>query len=643
MAQDKTFPIAGRYRPVLDQKLADAGGALAVYAAADREDPAAALMAVECRRDLPPRADILEHAFAPLPGLLAPVAHGAAPAASGEAWFVICQAPPGPSLAAAGPVAESVLLDTVLPQLARTLDGLAARGLTHRGIRPANIFRAGSVITLGEAWAAPPGTFQPTVLEPPALGMCRPEARGAGSPADDVFALGATLLALVLGKLPLEGVPDEEIVRRQIEHGCFAALTAGARIGPRLAELLRAMLADEPGLRPLPHNLIAAAHGRLPRPPARPVRRAAAPITVGGLVSHDARSLAHAMAVRPSDAAALVRGGEVSRWLRRGLADPGTAGAVEEIVRIAGDDGTLIARAVAAIDPQAPLCWRGLALWPDGLGPAVARARAAGGPDLDALRDLVAQEGLAAWSEQRSSDEEAMALRRQARGLAAMVRHNGPAGGMDRVAFHLNPILAAEGAALAGRVVTALGALLPALEEAAGRSELRQQGPIDRALLPFLAEHLPGGVEREAAEMADATRPHLAALAQLRLVARMETRLLGPPTPKLAEWLAAGATAALGGIASRSRRKRLAAQLAELAPGGRIAPMLVVLESPQELAADRAGARAAEAERASLLASLAGLEVEARRRPVIARRVGREAAAAGGLLVTAALVLRLLI
>jgi len=643
MAQDRTFPIAGRYRPLLDRPLAEAGSPLAAFAAADREDPSASLMAVECRRDLPPRAAVLDADLADVPGLLRPLAHGAAPAAAGESWFVICPAPPGGSLAAAGPIPETALMGTVLPALARPLIALAARGFTHRAIRPGNIFRGAAGIVLGEAWAAPAGAFQPAALEPPYLGMCRPEARGAATPADDVFALGATLLALAHGRLPLDGVPEEEIVRRQIERGSFAALTDGARLSSAFAELLRALLADDPSLRPHAHNLISAAQGRLPRPTPRPMRRASTPLAIGGLVSRDMRSLAHAVATRPTDAAALIRGGDLPMWLRRNLGENGVAAAVDEITRLAGDDGTLIARTVAALDPLAPLCWRGIALWPDGIGPAIARARAASSPDLEPLREMIAQEGLTAWSDQRCDSETAMTHRREARGLAAMLRNPGPTGGLDRIAYHLNPLLPAEGAALAGTIVTDIDTLLPALEAAAQRPDLRQGSPIDRALLPFLAAHLPGGAEREAADLVNTAQPHLAPLAQLRLLARLETKLLGPATPHLAAWLAEGAAASPTGIASRSRRKRFAERLTELAPEGRIAPMLVLLESPDELSADRAEARAATAERNAILARIAALDDDRDHRPVAARRIGREAAAACGLLVTVFLAVRSLL
>lgn len=637
------FPIAGRYRPRLDTPLPESGSGLTAFAAADREDPSASLMAVQCRRDLPPCAALAGGDFTDIPGLLRPLASGVAPTANAEAWFLVCQAPPGASLASAGPMTEATVMGRVLPALARPLTALAARGLTHRAIRPSNIFSGGGNVVLGEAWSAPAGTFQPTVLEPPYLGMCRPEARGAASPADDVFSLGSTLLALALGHLPLTGVPDEEIVRRQIERGSFAALTEGARISPAFAELLRALLADEPTLRPHAHNLVSAAQGRLPRPSGRPVRRATMPLAIGGLASRDIRSLAHAVAVRPADAATLIRGGDLTTWLRRHLGENGVATTIEEILRSAGDDGTLTARTVAALDPLAPLCWRGIALWPDGIGPAIARARANQEPALETLRELIAQEGLTAWSEQRGDNETAMTYRREARGLAVMLRNPGPTGGIDRIAYHLNPLLPAEGAALAGRWVTKIDTLLPVLEAAAQNPELRQASPVDRALLPFIATHLPGGAEREGIDLVNTGQPHLAPIAQLRLLARLETKLIAPPTPNLAAWLAEGATISLTGVASRARRKRFSEKLQALAPEGRLAPMLVLLESPEEMSADRAEARAAEAERNSILDAIAALDQDRERRPIAARRIGREAAAACGLLVTVFLVVRSLI
>ena len=80
-----------------------------------------------------------------------------------------------------------------------------------------------------------------------------------------------------------------------------------------------------------------------------------------------------------------MRSNAVEQWLRRGLGDAQLAARVEELVRhrsldMPPDDGdgeaALVMRAIAVLDPLAPLCWRGLALWPDGIGTALAAAQA---------------------------------------------------------------------------------------------------------------------------------------------------------------------------------------------------------------------------------------------------------------------------
>jgi hypothetical protein len=224
---------------------------------------------------------------------------------------------------------------------------------------------------------------QSAVYEPPYSAMCLPAGRGDGSIADDVYALGVTLVALALGREPLEGLDPVAILRRKLAFGSYAALVGEARLPAAIGDLVRGMLAEDPEHRPPPTLLADPGAARARRVTARPPRRGQRALEVGTERVWDARSLAFVLANDPEEGGRLLRGGSIDRWLRRSLGDSATAVHIDEAGRLWASeslldpvraDAALVTRAVAALDPLAPLCWRGIAFWPDGLGPLLASA-----------------------------------------------------------------------------------------------------------------------------------------------------------------------------------------------------------------------------------------------------------------------------
>ena len=241
----------------------------------------------------------------------------------------------------------------------------------------------GQPLVLGAAWAAPPAMQQPALFEPPYSAMCHPAGRGDGSIADDVYALGVLLLTLALGRLPLAELDDAAILRRKLEVGSHGALVGDERLPPLVGDLLRGMLAEDPEHRPTPTLLTDPGVARSRRVAARPPRKAQRALPIGSIAVWDARTLAYAMAAEPEQAIGALRGGTAVSWLRRGLGESALATRVEDLVRHwlsespsneSRSDAMMLMRVVAAIDPLAPLCWYGVAMWPDGLGPLLAVA-----------------------------------------------------------------------------------------------------------------------------------------------------------------------------------------------------------------------------------------------------------------------------
>lgn len=657
-AQSGTL-IAGHYAVDIARPLASAGGGLPAFAVTDRRSGRGDLMAVQVPPDAAPRAHALNVlALTGADAVLTPIAHGPAALSPGggegrQAWFVISRTPPGPPIwqpgaASQPPWPEAELLECLLRPAAEALDWLAARHVTHRAIRPDNLFRAGrgQPVALGAAWSAPHAMLQPALFEPPYSAMCLPAGRGPGRIADDVYALGVMLLCLALGRLPLAGLDDAAIIRRKLELGSYAALAGDARLPASVSDLVRGMLAEDPEHRPPPLLLSDPASARSRRVAARPPRRAQLPLSTPAGPVWNSRTLAHAIATHPEHGARLLRSGEIDRWLRRSLGDATAAVRIDEALRLrAGDsdaedgraDATLTMRAVALLDPLAPLAWRGLALWPDGLGPALVGADKTRHAR---LADLVTSEAISSWAAARPERSDPLQMATEAHQLRAIWLARG-AGGAARLRYALNPLLACASPNLGGRLVVRLAELLPALEAAAASPEARRTLPIDGEIAAFIAARQDAHAEPVTA--ADSATPQQAAIAQLRQLAALQQRERNPALPNLAGWLAEHAGPALAQWRQAARREALTARFAEAARLGRLGAMLAALDDPGLLAADAAGARAAQAAIQAIDRELAMLGAGGPARAGLARRLGRDITAGVGLsALTVALIAALL-
>ena len=642
MAQtpQETRLIAGHYAVDLARPMPGWGAGLDCFMARDAKSGREDAMALMVRRDAPPRAQALTSLAAmPIDGILTPLAQGPAPGPrGGSEWFVIAPAPPGrpvfgPHAGAAAPWHEQDLLTFVLRPVAHALERLQARHVTHRGIRPDNLFRARAdePVTLGCAWAAPAAFFQPAIFEPPYSAMCLPGGRGEGSIGDDVYALGVTLLVLATGRVPLAGLDDAEIVRRKLEMGSFAALAGEERLSPAIGDLIRGMLAEDPDHRPPPVLLADPAAARARRVAARPPPRAQRPLEVGRVAAVNLRTLAFAIATQPDEGVRQLRNGAVDQWLRRSLGDSTLGAQLDELVRarladMPAEDGTadsvLAARAVAMLDPLAPVSWRGLSLFPDGLGAALAGA--AGTEAERTLAEMVTAEGTAAWAAMRPERCDPVLLRVDAHQHRQMLRQRGPGGGIARLRYGLNPLLACRSPLLQGGLVVRIGDLLPALEAGAGGAAVPEGLPMDAELGAFLAARsdLPAG--RELQRMAEARDPAEAAMVVLRLLAVLQERQKLATLPNLAAWLGARVAPRLAQWHNRGMRSRMEEAMAARVKAGALAGILDLLDDEVAQRHDADGAADAARLVARIDAELAELAAGGTLRAASARNVGHE-------------------
>jgi len=612
------------------------------------ELPAQAVVALRARRDAPPRANLPAFMNAYHSSLLMPLAYGA----GAGAFWIVCEAPPGPAVSEEPPQrpppTDSDLAANWLRPLAAALSRLQASGLVHRALRPENLYRSpgSGRILLGPGCVLPPAFLQPVLYEPPSIAVCPPEARGSGLSADDVYALGVLLLELAIGRRPLAGLDDAQILRRKIEFGSFAALAGTERLSQGLVSLLRSMLADDPVSRPTLASLAESGFGaERPKVP-RMDTRAPRPLVLAGTQVWSARMLAYAASHQPAEALRILRAGAVDQWLRRTMEQPLQATRIDEALRLGNERGgeavdpMMLMQTVAVLDPQAPMFWNGSWFWPDAAPSMLAARLAENAPDL-LIADAVRHGALRRWATLTGRSATAM-VEDIDRRVAKITRIPVPALRMPALTYLMNPFLPCLSPGLAAHAVLQPAQLLAALEALAGAKKIAAGRLLDAQMLAFLAAR--AGDQEEAPQLpadVDEVLLDLPPLARIQeAMGRAEPEGPRQTYPALAARLLPAARAYLANWPGKDRRERRMGELETAAAAGDLPAMLRIACSDEAREVDQAAFEAARAQAALLRTAHQDSVDAASMRGEIASRVARELVVATGALACIGAVLR---
>jgi len=169
---------------------------------------------------------------------------------------------------------EDAALYIVL-QVARALRYLAANGVVHRDVKPANVLITarneiklidlGFAASMGEAspagGAGEGGGEAPAATTVGTVAYISPEQARGQSDLDvrsDIYSLGATLYQLVVGELPFTGQDNQEVLAAQILASLSSEALKSRRISPHMHYFIEKMMAKEREVRyQTPDELIA--------------------------------------------------------------------------------------------------------------------------------------------------------------------------------------------------------------------------------------------------------------------------------------------------------------------------------------------------------------------------------------------------
>jgi hypothetical protein len=655
-AGGRVATLNGRVDILVDRPVAELRTPYAsAYVAVDRELPTAHLLALVCDPRTPPRLEMLAGLRGiRLDGLLTPSEWGIVdwPLMGRRCFAIVYDRPLGGSLYLgddgsgeaplvtsmdrhAGPMQEDTLIHDYLPTLVAALRQMFTAGVTLRAIRATNIlFRdaARRVVTFGDCCATPPALNQSLAYETIESGMASPWGRGEGAAPDDLYALGVTLVFLMLGRNPVAHLTDEQLLLEKINRGSYAAIVGAERLSMTMTEPVRGLLTDDPKERWTIQDLELWLQGRrlTPKQPAHP-KRASRPLDYGGEGYLTARSLGHAIARKPAAIAQILKGSDFDSWLQRSLADPERAKAVAASlsdgheIGTAGSEDRIAARVATALDPAAPIRFKGFAAAIDGFGSALAGAFR-GESSVAVITETIVNRLPVHWfSAQGSLRPEQVPILKAFERVRLDLDDQRPGFGAERILYEMNTSLHCLSPLIEGYFVLDPAEALGAIESAlAARPD--QEFQVDRHLAAFIAARV-RLTNNDWVDPLASVQPADRALGALRLLAMLQSMSGLRSARQIAQRLARQLPPVFQSFRNRARRQELLDQLPTIANTGNLVELLKLADGQVERQRDALGFNAAALEYAGIVRALQGLRADGTRRPQRAAMLGAQIAA----------------
>lgn len=533
------------------------------------------------------------------------------------------------------PLGEDFINRRFIAPLAEGLRQFADVGLMHGAVRPTNIFwrdNSSGAPQLGECVTAAPGIGQPLLFESLERAQALPHARGTGTMLDDMYALGVTVLFLTLGRNPLKGVDDATMLRLRLERGSFATLVGDTKLPPGHVELLRGLLHDDPRQRWNAYDLEQWAGGqRLSPKQSEFNKRSNRGLIFCGKEYWQIRPLIPALWANVPEAMKLIDGGELDRWLRRSMADDDRADKVQEAITILKNSGRtafyddqLVTMTTMALDPNAPIGYRGQIVLPGGVGGGLAEAMRNGG-NLQIMAEIISNQFVGFWVNQQPSGKTDLVPMAQAyERMRGFVDRTSFGNGLERVVYELNPTLACLSPLLRGQNVISAKDFLGALEKAATLPN-RPTEPFDRHIAAWMVTK-----DRSFDYMLRSVNGAGSGLAKVLAILNLYNdwqQKHGPEhLPGLTGWFVMLLEPLTRRYFNRQTRDAVAASLQQAAASGKLSTLVSLLDNPQMVERDQKSFAAARQVYRATLQQIAILERHKTYHAEVARTYGRPTA-----------------
>ncbi len=507
------------------------------------------------------------------------------------------------------PLNNELFFRQMVESLAEGIRDIYLSGCNHGRINPTNIFlrdASSGSIQLGDYLSAIPGKYQHPAFCTIERLMAAPAARGIASASDDIYAVGVTLLSVLLGKLPAINLPIEELITAKVEKGSLMALSGGARIPSAYSEIFRGLLSDDPAQRWALDDITHWLGGRRTgSKPAAQIPKAQRGYEIAGQTYNNVRLLAQAMARNVDQAGRGIEDGSLDRWVRRSLGDETKAEKIVEAISSAGaaqrggsPAERTVTRVAITLDPPAPIRFRDISTLPAGLGGYLADTLIKGQSPRN-VADLIAAQFIIHWANSQSNyGAEHASLLQQYEGIRMLLDRPQHGFGVERVVYELYPDCPCLSPLTAKHFPLSLKALCIAIEayaETVKDNDTRSE-PMDRHIAAYILSHHKRMNDRLFPLLAANSQPGQRAVAILSILAEVQRKFHPEPMPRTAEWLARLLQPSMERYHNRNLREKVIRDVTKLSKRGELDQMLSIIDDGNMQKADEDGFNAAQME-----------------------------------------------
>ena len=528
-------------------------------------------------------------------------------------------------------VAEDKMISTVIEPVVRLLAEFRNVELVHRCINAENIYMTGAEglerIVLGECLSTAPSLWQHPLYEPPSRAAAQPSGRGPGSITDDLYALGVCVAMMARGENLLRGKSPQQIIHEKIEEGSYATIIGKERIPGGISDFLRGVLSDAEDQRWDIDAVLTWLEGRRlnPKQP-RVLLKAARPLTFHGQKFWDLRTLSQAFSENVAEAGTEVDKGQFDVWLKRNFEDKALDVRFARVWDKEKESSRerLVSCLCMAMDPMGPIRYKGLSVFPEGFGAALAHATARG-EDIQLYGELLQQQLFNAWVSQ-SFDEipDAAGTLSMLEKCRSALTQKMPGYGIERILYMLNQEAACMSPTLQNHFVLSPGGLLLALEDIS-RQAGRPENVLDRHMIAFISVREPKMIDPYFGFVNSNNRGQQV-LGIARVLAAIQRRFSVPAVPGVCSWLISLTAPMVDLLNDRDLRQALTKQVNTLQGSGNLTTLLDLVDDPLLVRDDAQRFAYAQQEYAALGAEKIQIESYLKKRQHFGKATGRQVA-----------------